>query len=233
MIRTLVSVRDVEEAVAAARAGADYIDLKEPANGALGGIEPGRIAEIVAALRARFTAITVSATIGDHPTSERALILERVAAVAACGVDLVKVGVAGQGGAAERALLEALRRAPCRVVPVLIADDGVDTRFLATACTADFAAVMLDTQRKNAGSLVAQLGLPRLATLRDLAARHDCPLGLAGALRLDDLPAIAELAPDFAGFRTAVCSGDRTAQLDPRRVRHLREELRRLTALMA
>lgn len=233
MIRVLVSVRDVDEALAAARAGADYIDLKEPLDGALGGIAPARITEIVAALRARFTAITVSATIGDVPASERTLILARVHAVAACGVDLVKVGVAGQGGASGSALLEALRLAPCRVVPVLIADEGVDTQFFTTACTLDFAAVMLDTQRKNAGSLIAQLGQPRLAALRDLAARHDCPLGLAGALRLDDLPAIAELAPDFAGFRSAVCTGDRTGQLDARRVRGLREELRRLTALMA
>ena len=47
--------------------------------------------------------------------------------------------------------------------------------------------------------------------------------GLAGALRIEHLPRLATLAPDFAGFRTAVCHGDRGGALDPRRLRALHQ----------
>jgi hypothetical protein len=40
MMKMLVSVRDIDEALAAAQAGADFIDLKDPAAGALGGLAP-------------------------------------------------------------------------------------------------------------------------------------------------------------------------------------------------
>lgn len=50
-MRFLVSVRDVAEAREALRAGVDFIDLKEPAAGALGGLELPVIREVVAALR--------------------------------------------------------------------------------------------------------------------------------------------------------------------------------------
>ena len=44
MTRLLVSVRDEAEARAAAWAGADFIDAKDPAEGALGALAPARIA---------------------------------------------------------------------------------------------------------------------------------------------------------------------------------------------
>ena len=50
-MKLLVSVRSVEEALLAAEGGADFIDLKEPGRGALGGLPVATIREIVAALR--------------------------------------------------------------------------------------------------------------------------------------------------------------------------------------
>ena len=46
-------------------------------------------------------------------------------------------------------------------------------------------------------------------------------VGLAGALRAEHQPLLRALAPDFAGFRTAVCAGDRSSALDPQRLREL------------
>ncbi|MGD9835957.1 MAG: (5-formylfuran-3-yl)methyl phosphate synthase, partial [Piscinibacter sp.] len=93
MIRLLVSVRSVDEALLAAEGGADFIDLKEPAQGALGGLPEATILDIVAALRERGSTLPVSATIGDVPMHELDEILARVARVGACGVDIVKVGI--------------------------------------------------------------------------------------------------------------------------------------------
>ncbi len=228
-MRMLVSVRDVAEAQEALRAGVDFIDLKEPAAGALGGLALPVIREVVAALRAgdaeqdagRAHAPMISATIGDLPPAALERILERARAVGACGVDLVKVGVPGRGAAA-CAVLEALAALPLAIVPVLIADDGLDAAVIDAACVPAFAAVMADTQAKRAGSLLEILGADTLAGFIDRAHAAGRTVGLAGALRLADLPVLARLGPDFAGFRSAVCDGRREGRLDPARLMALR-----------
>ena len=227
-MRMLVSVRDVAEAQEALRAGVDFIDLKEPSAGALGGLALPVIRAVVAALRAgdaeqdagRAHAPMISATIGDLPPDGLERILERARAVGACGVDLVKVGVPGRGAAA-CAVLEALAALPLAIVPVLIADDGLDTAVIDAACAPAFAAVMADTQAKRAGSLLELLGADVLAAFIDRAHAAGRMVGLAGALRLADLPQLARLGPDFAGFRSAVCDGSRAGRLDPGRLEAL------------
>ena len=46
-------------------------------------------------------------------------------------------------------------------------------------------------------------------------------VGLAGALRIEHQPMLVALAPDFAGFRTAVCAAGRSSAIDPTRLRAL------------
>ncbi len=224
MTRMLVSVRSVAEALLAADGGADFIDLKEPGGGALGGLPLQTIAAIVAALRARRIGLPVSATIGDMPMQPLAPILARVQAVAGCGVDYVKVGIGSTPDAA--AVLDALGGCGHPLVPVFIADLGLDFAAVERAGRLGFAALMVDTADKRAGSLfdlMAEADLRRfLATARAAGALS----GLAGALRLAQVPALVALAPDFAGFRSAVCAGDRTAALDARRLAALAAALR-------
>jgi uncharacterized protein (UPF0264 family) len=222
--RLLVSARDADEALAAAGAGADFVDLKDPAAGALGGLAPERIAQVVALLRERHPAVPISATVGDLCVDQRDEILRRVAQVAACGVDYVKVGVAPDPGAF--ALLHALARSRASVVPVLIADEGVDPLLVDVALQAlAFPAVMLDTQDKRGGSLLQRVSMASLSAFVAAVRRSGRMAGLAGALRMDDLDALRVLAPDFAGFRSAVCEGGRADALDPGRVHALRRRL--------
>jgi uncharacterized protein (UPF0264 family) len=142
-IRLLVSVRDPAEALLALHGGADFIDLKEPSRGALGGLTTGDISAVLAALAAaqatptrdateadtatRDSAgggaaiggprrIRVSATIGDWPMTALAEISAAIAAVDACGVDYVKFGVDPEPDtAAALALIRHLTELPtCR-----------------------------------------------------------------------------------------------------------------------
>ena len=69
-MRLLVSVRNQAEALLAAESGVDFIDLKEPREGALGGLPVLDIQAIVSTLRAHGIALPISATIGDLPMHE-------------------------------------------------------------------------------------------------------------------------------------------------------------------
>lgn len=232
MMRMLTSVRDVAEALEAAAAGADFIDLKEPRGGALGGLEPARIREVVDALRGGcHGGLPVSATIGDFDADEFAAIEARVAAVGACGVDYVKVGIAAVDPAAAGRLLRRLASMPWAVVPVFIADRGLDLDTVALACELPFPALMADTEDKLAGSLFDCCPAPVLARFVAASRAAGKLVGLAGALREQHVPRLLELAPDFAGFRSAVCDGERSGRLAPERVRRLRAALGRPVAV--
>lgn len=222
--RLLVSVRDVREALDAARAGVDLIDLKEPRDGALGGLPPATIATVVRALRAAGHAQPVSATIGDWPAQARAAILERVAAVAAAGVDIVKVGI--EPGPQAPALLDALAGVPATLVPVFLADAGLDAALVAQACHGPFPALMLDTAAKRGGTLLDLLDASALRGFTAQVQRAGRGAGLAGALRREQLGTLRALGADFVGFRSAVCEGDRGGALVPARVQALVAALR-------
>ena len=216
-MKLLISVRSAREALLAARGGADVIDLKEPRNGALGALPLATIRDCVAALRG--SGLPVSATIGDQPKD----IADAVRRVADCGVDLVKVGV--ERNAAARDVLTMLAACGRPVVPVLIADRGLDAALVTHAAGLGFAGLMVDTADKTAGSLFDCVPLPALQHFIDSARAASLMCGLAGALRIEDLPRLAALAPDFAGFRTAVCSGDRSSALNPQRLHRLAQAL--------
>jgi len=233
VIRLLASVRDRDEALAAAAAGADFIDLKEPRAGALGGLAAERIVEIVAALRDMHPALPISATIGDHPADAIKAIAAAVAVVGACGVDYVKVGIAHSDTRAQQALLARLAEAPWAVVPVFIADRGLDFAALDAACRLPFPAVMADTEDKRAGSLFDCVTETALAAFVEHVRGAGKLVGLSGALRAHHLSRLASLAPNFAGFRGALCEGSRTGVLDPDKLRSLRRALADATCASA
>ncbi|MEP6873189.1 MAG: (5-formylfuran-3-yl)methyl phosphate synthase [Burkholderiales bacterium] len=219
MMRMLVSVRDVSEARVAAHGGADFIDLKEPRDGALGGLPIETIAAVVRALRAQGSRLPISATIGDLPMSDLDAILARAVAVAACGVDYVKVGI--ERLAQAREVLDALAGTGHAIVPVFIGDRGLDFEQVAHACSLKFPALMVDTADKLAGSLFDVMPDAELRRFVGVVRASGAMVGLAGALRRPQLAALRALGPDFAGFRSAVCAGDRSGTLDPERLREL------------
>ena len=218
-MKILVSVRSVEEALLAASSGVDFIDLKEPSGGALGGLPVATIRAIVDALGQHGCDLPISATIGDVPMADASRIAACVDAVGACGVDYVKVGIERVPQA--RAVLDALARSGRAIVPVFIADQGLAAADVAHACALGFPGVMADTADKHAGSLFDALPMDELRRFVALVRAAGAMVGLAGALRVEHLPLLSALAPDFVGFRTAVCVGDRSSALDPRRLRAL------------
>ena len=222
-MRLLISVRDEAEAMLAAEGGADFIDLKEPRDGALGGLPVATVRAVVQALRERGIALPVSATIGDLAMHEVDRIAAGVEAVAACGVNYVKVGIERTPQAAE--VLNMLDATELAIVPVFIADQGIDFDLVAHACRLRFPGVMADTADKLRGSLFDCVAPGDLQRFTRGVRQAGKLVGLAGALRTPHLPLLEQLAPDFAGFRGAVCVSDRSSALDAQRVRAMADRL--------
>ena len=211
----LASVRNVEEALLAAQLGADLIDLKEPARGALGALDPEAAHRIVVALRRAGHVQPVSATLGDLPFVPGAL-LPAIESMASTGVDFVKLGVFANQSTG--ATIEALRGLAARnaLIAVLFADrPAQDLATLAEAFIgAGFRGVMLDTAAKDGSSLTDHLPLAALSEFVSRARAQGALVGLAGSLRAQHIPLLLPLAPDYLGFRGALTGGARSAGLD-------------------
>lgn len=216
LTRLLASVTNSTEAELAIRGGADLIDLKDPARGALGALPLDQILAVRSAVAGR---CPVSATIGDLPP-DPALTGELIRATAATGVDYVKVGLfSPQHIAACLPAITALTPR-CAIVAVLFADRAPDLRDLTAFVAAGCAGVMLDTADKSGGRLLDHLELRHLSAFVAQTRKLGLLCGLAGSLRLAEIPTLMPLAPDYLGFRGALCrEGRRDQILDPDRLR--------------
>lgn len=218
----LASVADLEEVGLACAGGADLIDLKDPRQGAMGAWPRACLGEAVSVVAGR---LPVSATIGDLPMVEDALVAA-AEATAATGVGLVKVGffAGGDHRACARAL-GAAARGGARLVAVLMADQRPDLDLLPVLAEAGFAGAMLDTADKRAGGLSRHLNGASLADFVRRARGLGLLNGLAGSLGVADVAPLAALRPDYLGFRGALCGGGREAALDPRALARVRDAL--------
>ena len=218
-MRLLVSVRSVQEAVAALDGGADLIDIKEPQRGALGRADDKVIASIVAAVGGRRP---VSAAMGELREADnwQAPITQ---------LKYVKFGLALCGEYLWRERLLKLRSlGGPTVVPTAYADwqcaqaPRVDD-VVAFVAEHQFPVLLIDTHEKDGRNLFSWLSPDSLRQSISFLRASGCDVALAGSLSARDLDAIAELQPAWLAVRGAACAnGDRKSGIDVERVRGLK-----------
>lgn len=233
-MQILVSVVSEDEVAEAVAGGADILDVKNTREGSLGAAQPESIRSIRAAAP---SGCPVSVAIGDAPQLPGTMALAALGA-ASCGVEYIKVGLfgartLGEGTDMVRAVCRAARLVAPRI-KVMAAGyaDGAsvgavspeDLPFAAAEGGAD--GCMLDTLAKGGGSLFSLMDPEALGRFLARCRKLGLESALAGRLGMADAERLRELGPDIAGFRSAVCGGDRIGG------RVNAESVRRLRALL-
>lgn len=217
----LVSVRNADEAKDALAAGADLIDIKDPAKGALGMAEAETVAAVLAVVGKKKP---VSAALGEWSTNaltEAVWHLE-------LPLTYVKWGLAGYvdspGWGID--LLETRRQVPARTEVVAVAyADAKRAKTVFPAEVAKFArryrykAFLLDTFLKDGKTLLDFIKLPELAEIITSLQTAGVKVALGGSLKLEQVKLLRPLGPDYIAVRGAVCVGGRGTALDPVRVK--------------
>ena len=217
MTAFLASVSSLDEACVVADI-ADVIDLKDPKAGALGALAPDRVGEIVRWSAGRHV---LSAALGDLPMRPQ-LIADACEAMAASGVDFVKIGLFTDASCRSCIQAAAARTSEAALVGVLFADHAPDLALLDEMSSAGFTGVMLDTADKRNGTLLDAMAEATLCAFVSRAHALGLFAGLAGSLREGDLPSVLRCAPDFVGFRGALCEGhERRGRISRDRTRAL------------
>ncbi len=209
----LASVANAGEAEIAVRGGADLIDFKDPAKGALGALDHICVRSGVEAVAGRRS---TSAVAGDLPMDPDSLALA-VKSMGETGVDYVKIGLFDDPRRAECIASLAPLSAATRLIGVIFADEGAPaSELIDQLATAGFHGAMLDTAQKGAGRLLDHCDSATLANFVQACQARGLLAGLAGSLEPPDVPRLLPLGPDILGFRGALCrEADRKAGLDP------------------
>ena len=217
----LASVSSLDEARLVRSLGADVIDLKDPARGALGALDEDSVRAIAALPD---NSALLSATVGDLPVYA-AELEAAVTGMHACGVDIVKVGVFDRTiSPFMLSVLDRLTGRGISIVLVFFAElypPDIDFQRLRRG---GITGVMLDTCEKANGNLRSKLDDGALTEFVRKAGRAGLVTGLAGSLTQEDIPPLLEINPDYLGFRGALCKQyRRTSEMDGAKVAEIRK----------
>ncbi len=215
-MQLLISVTSATEAQAAIHGGADIIDVKNPAEGALGAAAVAALRDVCALLPPEGVA---SAALGESNSAPGVLALAAYGA-ATLGVRYVKLGLQMADPAEAIALLQLIQSSlhlanpACALIAVGYADaaeiGALSWRMLPeVAHTARIKGCLIDTALKDGRRLFDHCAEPDLAHWIAECRAAGLLSALAGSLGQADLPALRRLRPDVAGFRSAACRGDR------------------------
>ena len=223
MTQLLSSVRNLAEAKIALAAGSDWLDLKEPKDGALGAIRPQQIAEITRWANENSLDVPISATIGDF-WDQPALIPERVTNISKLDLDYIKIGLF-----VDQITAGCLRavRAACRqkIIIVCFAERSISETVIQQLVDSGICGLMLDTAEKSNGSLTEKLSFAEISRFVAITRKHGVLCGLAGSLGVSDVGMLKRLEPDYLGFRGALCATSRQGEISARRVVNIKSAL--------
>lgn len=229
-MQLLVSVRDSGEVDAALEGGADIIDAKEPAHGALGAVTLDRLRAIdervpddvslsVALGEAR-SDVAVAATITALPLRRRDAPV------------YLKLGLSPGTAADLRSFLGSAVQAAARhpVRPHVIAVEYADweprlfspTQVREAASAAGATGILVDTATKDGRTLFAWWSEGALRAWIDGTHASGLSVAVAGSLGAGELARVAGFGPEVVGVRGAACAGGRSGAVQADRVRLLR-----------
>ncbi|ESZ27841.1 MULTISPECIES: (5-formylfuran-3-yl)methyl phosphate synthase [unclassified Mesorhizobium] len=220
MTRMLASVTGIEEAEIALSGGVDIVDLKDPKAGALGAVSTETMRRTISFIAGR---APVSAVCGDLPMEPETIRI-KAEEIAATGVDYVKIGFFPSANIS--ACVEALEplAARTKLIAVLFADLAPEFELLPMFARHRFHGVMVDTAQKGKGRLLDHLPPERIPGFVDRTKSLGLMAGLSGSLEAPDIPRLLPFAPDFLGFRGALCGhSGRTSSISAEAVSQIRE----------
>ncbi|MBM3351014.1 MAG: hypothetical protein FJY53_04410 [Betaproteobacteria bacterium] len=230
MTKLLVSVTNVEEAQLALENGADMIDLKDPAQGALGALPIEIIRQITDYVHTKDSIETryVSATIGDLPM-QTALVYQRVLEVASAKPDIVKIGFF-EADDYQPCLdaLKSLADSKVKLIAVLFAEYEYPDNLIAAIADAGFYGLMIDTAHKNGETFMRYIPDEKMKALSSQIIERGLVFGLAGSLKVEHVAKVKQYNPGYMGFRGGVSTQlQRNMPLDGEKLRQCRHEIRR------
>ncbi|CAB1274102.1 (5-formylfuran-3-yl)methyl phosphate synthase [Candidatus Nitrosacidococcus tergens] len=203
----------------------DILDLKESEpDKDIFGVLPIKV--IQQTVRLMHKHCQISATIGNI-SIDFSQICNIAREVVATKVDYLKIGLLLNNITPSAfQSLQLLASQNTSLIGVLFADNLFSFSWIPTLKKNGFKGVMLDTLSKNRSGLLSYLSLKQIKYFIDVSHSNGLIVGLAGSLRIEDIPSLLPLQADYLGFRGALCTNqDRKESLNLIAARSIKEKL--------
>lgn len=235
MLKLMISIINKEEASVAYDAKADLIDIKNPAEGSLGGQHPLVLKEIVEMLPKD---VEVSATVGDVPYLP-CTIAQAAYAVASLQIDYVKIGFKGCKNTEEAKSLaeEIVKAVNCFPKVRTIVGCYADYRISGTLSPFDIlnavsktgvSGVLIDTLTKDGRNLFDFMTENELSEFVSKTHEQNLLVALAGSIKEEHIDVLYRLKADISGVRGAICDGGRLGKIQGDKITNFMKKLKGL-----
>ena len=239
--RLLVSIRSLEEALAAIKGGADILDVKEPTRGSLGMADMKVVAAIAQQIEeSRAPRLPLSVALSeviDWRDRDDIPVLPESVAFAKLGLShLARCDGWRDEWLQVRKRFEQRRSSRLEWVAVAYADAEQAASppihdILAAAIATNCTGLLIDTYTKAGLTLTDCCDAASLCDLAERCHSAGLFLALAGRLSRESLPELSRIAADVLAIRSAACEdADRTARVSARAVASFRSAMQSAVA---
>ncbi len=204
----LVSAKEISEIKSISKYS-DIIDMKNPNDGALGAWNIEQIEKVVK----YYSSFCLSATIGNFKSVDE--IITKIGIFDSIGLDYIKLGFFNNSKSDIEKTLFLLdkKKLKTKLVAVFFAENRELIKHLndnfEVYSKSKFSIVMIDTMNKNSGGLLDIYSQDFLKNFIQRSKNYGVKVGLAGKIRLDQVPDLIKMDPFVIGVRSAVCNNFR------------------------
>ena len=229
MIKTLGSIKNIDEAQALSNLGFDIVDIKNVDDGALGYVGDEQIKLISNKIGNR----NLSVTAGNHIHPNIIEIENRLSFLCSRGIKFIKIGIFSMDYLDQHMIF--LKKASTyniQTVGVIFADKNLCKDDIYNVCKLDYDGLMIDTATKYKNSTLDILSADFITTFIKECRKEHKFSGISGSINQDNIEYAMQFKSDFIGFRGALCNSSQRKCIEIKKSNSLLKKVKNINQKM-
>ena len=229
MIKTLGSIKNIDEAQALSNLSFDIVDIKNVDDGALGYVGDEQIQLISNKIGNK----NLSVTAGNHIHPNIIEIENRLSFLCSRGIKYIKIGIFSMDYLDQHMIF--LKKASTyniQTVGVIFADKNLCKDDIYNVCKLDYDGLMIDTAIKYKNSTLDILSADFITNFIQECHKENKFSGISGSINQDNIEYAMQFKSDFIGFRGALCSASQRKYIDIKKCNSLLKKIKDINQKM-
>lgn len=229
MIKTLGSIKNIDEAQALSNLSFDIVDIKNVDDGALGYVGDKQIELISNKIANK----DISVTAGNHIHPNIIQVENRLSFLCSKGIKFMKIGIFSMDYLDQHIIF--LKKASAyniQTVGVIFADKGLCVDDIYNVCKLDYDGLMIDTETKSENSTLDILSADFITTFIQECHKENKFSGISGSINQDNIEYAMQFKSDFIGFRGALCNSSQRKCIEIKKCNSLLKRVKNINQKM-
>ncbi|MBL6701069.1 MAG: hypothetical protein ISQ60_02590 [Gammaproteobacteria bacterium] len=229
MIKTLGSIKNIDEAQALSNLSFDIVDIKNVDDGALGYVGDEQVQLISNKIGNR----NLSVTAGNHIHPNIIEIENRLNFLCSRGIKYIKIGIFSMDYLDQHMIF--LKKASSyniQTVGVIFADKNLCKDDIYNVCKLDYDGLMIDTAIKYKNSTLDILSADFITNFIKECRKENKFSGISGSINQDNIEYAMQFKSDFIGFRGALCNSSQRKYIEIKKCNSLLKKVKNINQKM-